>query len=131
MAEELVTMSSLPTVHEVLVALQSGHNSFPVQNRSAQLVGKIPANFLIVLIEQHAWYRTSFSNNATGGVPDPEAFIFDSSFPQGHDEAASASDISASNTRMIKQHSDHGHGSDYSRSRAGIARDPEEEHSLQ
>lgn len=98
MNDKLVTLFSLPTVKEVLKALQTGHPSFPVENRSGQLVGKIPSNFLIVLIEQRAWYRTSFGEGQVDAA-DPEAFAFDSAFLPAQIEEEGAPSIASKTSK--------------------------------
>ena len=49
---------------------------FPVLNRSGQLIGKISSNYLIVLIEQRAWYKDSFTR--TQDVPSDDKFNMES-----------------------------------------------------
>ena len=53
-------MSHTPTHVEGIIAvsyltklLQSGFSSFPVMNSSGNIVGVIPKNFIIILIENH------------------------------------------------------------------------------
>ena len=55
-------MSHNPTTVEGIIAvtyltklLQSGFSTFPVMNSSGNIVGVIPKNFIIVLIENHHW----------------------------------------------------------------------------
>lgn len=50
MAPNPVTLVVVPSVYQCFEALKTGHNSFPIVNRSGQLVGQISANFIIVLI---------------------------------------------------------------------------------
>ena len=57
-----VTLVIVPTLKEVGDALSRGFKSYPVTNLSGQLVGSISANFLIVIIQNGAWY--------TGGGPE-------------------------------------------------------------
>lgn len=45
-----VTLTSVPTVKDIYDALSLGYKSYPITNLSGQLVGNIPANFLIVLL---------------------------------------------------------------------------------
>ena len=45
-----VTLTSVPTAKDVYDALSLGYRSYPITNLSGQLVGNIPANFLVVLI---------------------------------------------------------------------------------
>ena len=76
MAKNPITLDSLPKVGEVLQALKTGHPMFPVLNRSGQLIGKISSNYLIVLIEQRAWYKDSFTR--TQDVPSDDKFNMES-----------------------------------------------------
>ena len=55
-------MSHNPTSVEGIIAithlqklLQCGFSTFPVMNSSGNIVGVIPKNFIIVLIENHHW----------------------------------------------------------------------------
>ena len=55
-------MSHSPTTVEGIIAvtyltklLQSGFSTFPVMNSAGNIVGVIPKNFIIVLIENHHW----------------------------------------------------------------------------
>jgi hypothetical protein len=70
MAENPKTLSVVPTVREILVALQTSHPTFPVLNISKQLIGSVSANFLIILLENEAWYSKSFPENSNQNSPD-------------------------------------------------------------
>jgi CBS domain-containing protein len=62
MNKDPITLDSVPKVKDVYQTLKEhGHPMYPVLNKSGQLIGKISANALIVLIEQKAWYTDSFS----------------------------------------------------------------------
>ena len=37
--------------------IKMGFNSTPVVNMAGKIIGLIPSNFIIVLIENHAWYE--------------------------------------------------------------------------
>lgn len=78
MQKDFIALPAIPTVKEVLDALKSGHNTFPVLNRHKQLVGKIQSQFLIVLIEQQHWYRATFeSPNLPAEINEKRDFFLD------------------------------------------------------
>lgn len=62
MASKPVTLVVVPSVYQCYEALKTGHNSFPIVNRSGQLVGQISANFIIVLIKRKQWYSRSLNH---------------------------------------------------------------------
>jgi len=51
MSDDPSVLGLVPKVSTIMEALKTGHARFPVLNKSKQVVGVIPANFLIVLIE--------------------------------------------------------------------------------
>ena len=63
MAPNPTALVVVPSVYQCYEALKSGHNSFPIVNRSGQLVGQICSNFLIVLIQKKQWYSRSLNHN--------------------------------------------------------------------
>ena len=62
MAPDPIALVVVPSVYSIYEALKSGHNSFPIVNRSGQLVGLISSNFLIVLLEKKQWYSRSLNH---------------------------------------------------------------------
>jgi chloride channel 3/4/5 len=56
-----VTLECVAKVSDIERALEFGYTYFPVINLSGQVVGSICADFLIVLIEQRAWYSKTYS----------------------------------------------------------------------
>ena len=62
MASNPTTLVVVPSVYQCIEALKTGHNSFPIVNRSGQLVGQISSNFLIVLIGKKQWYSRSLNH---------------------------------------------------------------------
>jgi hypothetical protein len=56
-----VTLKVVSKVSDIENALGFGFTYFPVTNFSGQVVGSICADFLIVLIEQRAWYSKTYS----------------------------------------------------------------------
>ena len=63
MKEEPVTISIVAKVSDIAHVLKFGYKSYPVLNSSKQLVGMISHNFLIVLINQKAWYSKSMDSS--------------------------------------------------------------------
>lgn len=55
MSHNPVTVEGIIAVQHLQKLLQSGYSSFPVMNSSGNIVGVIPKNFIIVLIENHHW----------------------------------------------------------------------------
>ena len=56
MSKNLNTLLNVDTVQNVLEAINSGHHGFPVLNHLGNVVGLIPRNFIVVLLENHMWY---------------------------------------------------------------------------
>lgn len=50
---QLEVLESVCTVQRLYEVTQKGMNSFPVVNIAGKVIGMIPKNFIIVLIEQH------------------------------------------------------------------------------
>lgn len=50
-----MTVEGIIAVQYLQKILTSGFSSFPVMNSSGNMIGIIPKNFLIVLIENHHW----------------------------------------------------------------------------
>lgn len=57
-----IALVVVPSVNQIHEALKSGHNTFPIVNRSGQLVGQISANFICVLLEKRQWYSRSLNH---------------------------------------------------------------------
>jgi hypothetical protein len=58
---ELQVVESVCSVKRLAEVCKNPFNSIPVVNMSGRLIGLIPKNFAIVLIEQHAWYKAKVS----------------------------------------------------------------------
>lgn len=54
---DLQVVESVCSVKRLAEVCKLPFNSIPVVNMSGRLIGLIPKNFVIVLIEQHAWYK--------------------------------------------------------------------------
>lgn len=54
---ELEVLESVCTVQRLFEVTQKQFNSFPVVNIAGKVIGMIPKNFIIVLIEHHQWYE--------------------------------------------------------------------------
>ena len=52
--EVLESVSTVARIHEVIT---QPYHSIPVVNLNGKVIGIIPKNFIIVLIEQHCWYE--------------------------------------------------------------------------
>jgi hypothetical protein len=61
MKDEVTTLPLIASVEEIYNALSKGYKSFPVLNHRGQLVGNVSATFLIILIENEAWYKVGFA----------------------------------------------------------------------
>lgn len=59
-------VSSVKRISEVL---QTSCHSFPVLNMSGNIIGIIPKNFLIVLVERHHWYHHHEHKHGEGKQP--------------------------------------------------------------
>lgn len=57
MTKDVVTLERVDTLDNVLVALESGHHSFPILNKNKNIIGMIPRNFIIVLLINNGYYR--------------------------------------------------------------------------
>lgn len=55
MSHNPVTVEGIIAVQYLTTLLQSGFSSFPVMNSRGNIIGIIPKNFIIVLIENHHW----------------------------------------------------------------------------
>jgi hypothetical protein len=49
-------VEGVSTVKRISEVLQTNMSSFPVLNMAGNIIGLIPKNFLIVLVERHHWY---------------------------------------------------------------------------
>lgn len=58
MSKNLNTLLNVDTVQNVLEAINSGHHGFPVLNHLGNVVGLIPRNFIVTLLENRGFYMT-------------------------------------------------------------------------
>jgi len=56
MATELVTLPSIANMEACKKALQSHHNAYPVLNTAGRLVGVMPKNMLVTILEKKLFY---------------------------------------------------------------------------
>jgi hypothetical protein len=56
MAKETISLPSIADMSSIETALTSSHAAFPVLNTEGNLVGMMPRNILIRLLEKKAWY---------------------------------------------------------------------------
>ena len=58
MASPVISVLSVENMDYIKKILKTEHHAFPVKNQNGQLVGIIPRNFIITLIEYESWYST-------------------------------------------------------------------------
>ena len=51
-----MTFSSVETMGNIQKALSTNHHAFPIVNHNFNLIGIIPRNFLIILLQHHNFY---------------------------------------------------------------------------
>lgn len=56
MAEDPLFVEGVISVERISQVINSEFSMFPVLNMAGNVMGIIPRNFLIVLIERHHWY---------------------------------------------------------------------------
>jgi hypothetical protein len=56
MAKKVISIKTVDTVKKIFEALKSPHHGFPVLNMNGQVIGLMPKNFLIVLIQKRCYY---------------------------------------------------------------------------
>jgi chloride channel 7 len=89
MATELVTLPSIANMESCKRALQSHHNAYPVLNTAGRLVGVMPKNMLVTLLEKKMFYDKESTDRSTLTADDRPA---DS--PNLNEELLNASDSS-------------------------------------
>lgn len=62
MTPEPIFVEGVSTVERLAEVLNTPFNCFPVLNMAGNVMGMIPKNFLIVLIERLHWYEIKGSN---------------------------------------------------------------------
>ena len=67
MSHHPVTVEGIIAVQYLQKLLQTGHSSFPVMNSSGNIVGVIPKNFIIVLLQNHHWVDVEQLNSFQRG----------------------------------------------------------------
>jgi len=55
MSHHVVTVEGIIAVDHLAKILQKPYSSFPVVNSSGNIIGVIPKNFIVKLIELHHW----------------------------------------------------------------------------
>ena len=56
MASPVLCTEGVPTVNSLIRLLRTTHSAFPVLNIKGNVVGIIPKNFIIILLERQMWY---------------------------------------------------------------------------
>jgi len=57
MAKEIVTLQNVETIQNVLGACKTSHHGFPILNSRGNVVGLIPKNYAVTLLDSRAFYR--------------------------------------------------------------------------
>lgn len=52
-------MKNVDTVNNVMKALRTSHHGFPVVNQLGNIVGLIPRNFILTILENRAFYMNT------------------------------------------------------------------------
>ena len=63
MSTNVVSLTLVDSVSNIQKALETSHHGFPVLNMSGRVVGLIPKNFLVILLEKKAFYGSKTMNN--------------------------------------------------------------------
>ena len=58
--ESLTLVDSVENIHK---ALLTSHHGFPITNNSGRVVGLMPKNFLIILLQKKAFYGNKSKSN--------------------------------------------------------------------
>jgi len=58
MSRNVITLQNVDTVQNILGAAKTSHHAFPILNSRGNMVGLIPKNYIIILLEHRAFYRT-------------------------------------------------------------------------
>ena len=58
MSSRIVTLQNVDTVQNIMAALKTSHHAFPILNSRGNVVGIIPKNYVITLLQARAFYRT-------------------------------------------------------------------------
>ena len=56
MKKDVVTLSTISNMESCKKALQSPHNAFPVVNTAGRLVGLMPKNIVVAILEKKHFY---------------------------------------------------------------------------
>ena len=57
MSDNVLCLNVVAKMEHIKVALQSSHHGFPVTNSKGRVVGLIPKNYLIILIQNNIYYK--------------------------------------------------------------------------
>ena len=71
MSENLICLNMVSKMEDIKSALSSSHHGFPVTNSKGRVVGLIPKNFLIILIENKVFYSEKNENMCLFDSPKP------------------------------------------------------------
>ena len=59
MAHKVVTVKNVETVANLMKVLKTSHHAFPVINHLGNLVGLIPRNFVLTILENRGFYMNT------------------------------------------------------------------------
>jgi hypothetical protein len=59
MTPDPLFVEGISSVNRIAEVIQCPANSFPVLNMSGNVIGMIPKNFLVILVERMHWYENS------------------------------------------------------------------------
>ena len=62
MCKDLVCLSNVSKLSEILTAISTKHHAFPVLNSKGNFVGLIPRNFLLILLQERHFYGSNIDS---------------------------------------------------------------------
>jgi len=68
--QHLQLVESVCTVERLSQVLQAGFNTIPVANMHGSIIGMVPKNFVVILIENQMFYENSRLSRAKTMIPD-------------------------------------------------------------
>ena len=66
MSPDIVSLERVSTLRAIKDALNTNHHSFPVLNAKGNLIGMMPRNFIITLLQNKTFYTSTSSKKHTG-----------------------------------------------------------------
>lgn len=59
MSQKVVTLKNVETVANLMTALKTSHHAFPILNHLGNLVGVMPRNFILTILENRGFYMNT------------------------------------------------------------------------